>query len=58
MKTLGYFEAPLELEDNFEVIPIIVSICEKNHGILGNDMLNINSTKLINGIKWKKRKVK
>ena len=38
IKTLGYFEGSLELEDKFEVIPIIVS-CKKNHGLLGNDVL-------------------
>ena len=51
MKTLGYFEVFLELEDKFEVIPIIVTIFKNNHRILGNDVLNINSTKLINEIK-------
>ena len=54
IKTLGYFEGSLELEDKFEVIPIIVTTCEKNHGLFGNDVLNINSTKLINEIKMEK----
>ena len=46
-QTLGYFEGSLELEDKFEVIPIIVTIYKKNHRLLGNDVLNINSTKLM-----------
>ena len=54
IKTLGYFEGSLELEDKFEVIPMIVITCKKNHGLLGNDVLNINSTKLINEIKMEK----
>ena len=54
IKTLWYFEGSLELEDEFEVIPIIVTTCKKNHGLLGNDVLNINSTKLINEIKMEK----
>ena len=29
IKTLGYFEGSLELEDKFEVIAIIVTICKK-----------------------------
>ena len=59
IKTFGYFEGSLELEDKFEVIPIIVTICKKNQGLLGNDVLNINSTKLINEIKMvKTRKLK
>ena len=44
----------MELEDKFEVIPIIVTTCKKNHGLLGNYVLNINSTKLINEIKLEK----
>ena len=44
----------MELEDKFEVIPIIVTTCKKNHGPLRNDVLNINSTKLINEIKMEK----
>ena len=51
IKTLGHFEGSLELENKLEVIPIIVTICKKNHGLLGNDVLNINSTKLINEMK-------
>ena len=54
IKTLGYFEGSLELEDKFDVIPIIVKTCKKNHRLLGNDVLNINSTKLINDIKMEK----
>ena len=54
IKTLGYFEGSLVLEDKFEVIPIIVTTCKKNQGLLGNDVLNINSTKLINEIKMEK----
>ena len=34
IKTLRYFEGSLELEDKFEVKPIIVSTCEKNHSLL------------------------
>ena len=55
IKTLEYFEGSLELEDKFEVIPIIVTSCKKNHRLLGNDVLNINSTKLINEIKMEKK---
>ena len=51
IKTLGYFEGSLELEDEFELIPIIITTCKKNHGLL---VLNMNSTKLINEIKIEK----
>ena len=54
IKTFVYFEDSLELEDKFEVISIIVTACKKNHKLFGNDVLNINSTKLINEIKMEK----
>ena len=36
-KALGYFEGYFKLEDKFEVVPIIVTISKKNHGLLGNE---------------------
>ena len=54
IKTLGHFEGSLELENKFEVIPIIVTTCKKNHRLLRNNVLNINSTKSINEIKMEK----
>ena len=45
IKTLGYFNCSLELEDKFKVGPIIVTTCKKNHRLLGNDVLNKNYTK-------------
>ena len=48
-------------QNTFCYIPMIVTTCKKNHGLLGNDVLNINSTKLINEIKmekkWKVKKI-
>ena len=32
IKTLGYFEGSLELEDKFQVIPIIITTCKKKQG--------------------------
>ena len=54
IKSLRHFEGFLELEDKFEVIPIIVTTCNRNHRLLGNDVHNINSTKLINEMKMEK----
>ena len=60
-KILVFFEGSLELEDKFKVIPIMVTTCKKNHRLLGNDVLSINSTKLIDEIKmeknWKVKKL-
>ena len=54
IKTLGYFDCSLDLEYKFEEITITVTIFKKNHGLLGNNMLNMNSTKIINEIKMEK----
>ena len=48
IKTFGYFEGSLELEDKFEVIE--VTSCKKSHRTLGNDVFNINSNKVIHEI--------
>ena len=56
IKTFGFFEGSLALEDKFDVILLTVTTCKKNQGLLGKDMLNINSTKLINEIKMEKKK--
>lgn len=47
LKMLRYFEAYKELKNKFDVLPVIVANCEKNHGQIGNDALTINSTKLV-----------
>ena len=54
IKTLEYFEGSSELKDKFEVIPIIVTLCKKTHGLVEDNVRNINSTKLINDIKIEK----
>ena len=54
IKTAGYFEGSLELKNKFEVIPIIVTTCKKNHGLLRNDIFNIEASKLTNEIKMEK----
>ena len=54
IKTLEYFKGSLELKDKLEVIPTIVTICKMNHKLIGNEVLNISSTKLINKIKIEK----
>ena len=55
IKTLGYFEGSLELEDKFELIPIIVTVGQKNYGLREKDVLNINFTKLLIEIKMEKK---
>ena len=50
IKVLGEFEATLETESKMNIVRIIVADCNKNHGLIGMDVLNINATKLINNI--------
>lgn len=51
---MGYFEGSIELKEKYEIVPIIVTNCRKTHGLLGNYVLRINSTKLINEIEIEK----
>lgn len=51
IETVGYFEADVEVKNKFDVLPVIVAYCEKNHGLIENDVLNINVIKLVNKFK-------
>ena len=50
IKVLGEFEALLETESKMNIVRIIVADCNKNHGLIGMDVLNLNATKLIDSI--------
>ena len=54
IKTFVFFESFLLLENRSDVIPIIVKSCKKNDGLLGNNVPNLNYTKLIDEIKMEK----
>lgn len=41
----------MKVKNKFDVLAIIVANREKNHGLIGNDVLNINLTKLVNKVK-------
>ena len=46
IKTLGTFEGTFETKNRFESIHITVIACTKDHGLLGIDVLKVNTSKL------------
>ena len=57
MGTLEEFETNFEAKEKFEITPIIVVDCFKNHGLIGTDILKIGTAKLINNIESEEQKV-
>ena len=47
IKTLGTFEGTFETKNRFEIIPITVVACTKNHGLLGINALKVDTSKLV-----------
>lgn len=56
IKHLRYFSGKFETCDRFEIIPIIVVECKKNHGLLGRVVLMVDTSKLISNIISEKSK--
>ena len=50
IKTLSTFEGMFETKDRFEIIPIIVVACTKDHGLLGIVVLKVDTSKLVNSM--------
>ena len=48
IKTLGIFKSTFETKDRFEIISITVVACTKDHGLLGIDVLKVDTSKLVN----------
>jgi hypothetical protein len=46
IEMLGKFTATIETESKFKTIEIIVTKCEKSHGLIGTDVLKIDSMEL------------
>ena len=51
IKIMGAFEETFKTKKHFEMIPIIVVACNKDQGLLGIDVLKVDTTKLFNSIK-------
>ena len=48
IKILGTFEGMFETKNCFEIIPITVMACTKDHGLQDIDLLKVDSVKLVN----------
>ena len=47
IKTLGTFKSTFETKNRFEIIPITVIAYTKDHGLLGIDVLKVDTSKLL-----------
>ena len=54
IKTQGTFKASFETKEGFEIVSIVVVDCWKFHGMMGTDVLKVDTQKLIM-LKWKTR---
>ena len=50
IKTLGTFKGMFETKNRFEIISIIVMACTKDYGLLGIDVLKVDTLKLVNSM--------
>ena len=57
IKTLGTFEGTFESKNRFEIIPITVLACTKNHGLLGIDVLKVDTSKLVNSMESEEQEI-
>ena len=57
IKTLGTFEGMFETKKRFEIIPITVVACTKDHGLLGIDVLKVDTWKLVNYMESKEQEI-
>ncbi len=51
IKVMDTFKGNFRNKKRLEMIPITVFACNKDHGLLGIDVLKVDTTKLINSIK-------
>ena len=50
IKVLGEFEATLETKSKINIVRIIVADCTKNHGLIGMDIIKVNTKNLVNNV--------
>ena len=50
IKTSGTFNSTFETKNQFEIIPITVIACTKDHELLGIDVLKVDTLKLVNSM--------
>ena len=57
IKTLGTFEGTFETKNRFEIIPITVVACTKDHGLLVTDVLKVDASKLVNSMESEEQEI-
>ena len=57
IKTLGILEGTFETKNRFEIMSITVVACTKDHGLLGIDVLKVDTSKLVNSIETKEQEI-
>ena len=57
IKTLGIFEGMFETKNHFEILPITVVACTKGYGLLGIEVLKVDSSKSVNSIELKEQEI-
>ena len=58
IKTLGTFKDMFETKNRFEIIPITVMACTKDHGLLGIDVLKVDTLKLVNSMESEEQEIR
>ena len=57
INALGQFEAVFEAEKRFELVSITVVDCFKDHGLIGTDIIKVDTINLINSVESDKQKI-
>ena len=57
IKTLGTFEGTFETKNHFEIIPVTVVACTKDHGLLSIDVLKVDTSKSINSMELEEQEI-
>ena len=57
IKTLGTFKGTFETKNCFEIIPITIEACTKDHELLGKDILEVDTLKLVNSMESEEQEI-
>ena len=57
MKTLSTFESTFETKNRFEIILITVVACTEDNGLLGIDVLKVETSKFVNSIESEEQEI-
>ena len=57
VKTFGTFEGTFETKNRFDIIPITVMACTKDHELLGIDASKVDTLKLVNSMESEEEEI-